>query len=144
MQISDLIQTALKESTSFVVEHEGKKLFFINATPHVLRFDDGTVLQPNPELAEILTAKPKETKVDEFNGITFVRTEFQGTEEGWKLVVAANYFNAHNDIKVIFIGSIIAAQAYRAPVVSPITTPETTRAPPDKKVCFKNKFNAYW
>ena len=145
MDIGALIQNALKNNQAFVAVHEGKKLVFINATPHVLRFDDGTVLQPNQELAKILTAKPQETKIDEFNGVAFVRTEFVGTDDGWKFVQAANDFNnAQSDAKVCIIGSIIAAQAYGAPVVSPITTPETTRAPPDRKVCFKNKFNAYW
>jgi len=117
----------------------------VNATPHELNFNNGITLQGNLKLAEILKAVPKETIVKEELGIKFVRTEFEKNEIGELLL---NSIREHNKVfprnQILLISSIISAQAYGFPVVSPITTPETSRKPPAERVVYIDKFNVFF
>jgi len=137
-EFENIVNKAKQGGKAFSVEYAGGEMVFVNATPHELRFDDGSTVKGNPELAQVLSAGVEEREITRFAGIVFVSTEFIGLPEGYKLVAKAR--DAGN---VFLIGSIIAAQAYRFPVISPITTPETARKPPDQKVCYKNKWNCY-
>lgn len=131
---------------SFRCSKEGKDLFeaidimgeiFINATPHELIFEDGTEVIGSEALAKILTAKPIEREVMKEGNISYVTTEFEPTKEGIKLVREAE----ERGIKLI--GSIVAAEAYKFPVVSPITTEETRRKPPAERRIYKFKWNTF-
>jgi len=116
----------------------------VNATPHFLKFDNGVILEGNQKLAEVLKAKPRETIVKEELGIVFVKTEFEKEEVGELLVNAIREHNRKNPTSpILLISSIISAQAYGYPVVSPITTPETSRKPPSERIVYIGKFNVY-
>jgi len=116
----------------------------VNCTPHELKFTNGITLQGNQELADILKAKPVEEEVKQIMGIRLVRTEFERTKEGELLVTRVRHFNEQYPTKpILLISSIISAQAYGFPVVSPITTPETSRKPPAERVVYIDKFNVY-
>jgi hypothetical protein len=126
------IAEILKKSLFYIADRG-----FLNATPHELRLDDGQVIPGSVELAKILSARPIEKEVNKIPDFTIVTTEFVTTPEGRELVKIANEF------KIILIGSIIAAQAYKFPVVSPIATPETSRLPPEQRIVFSRKFNTF-
>jgi len=116
-----------------VLEYKGKK--FINLTPHELVFESGEKLEPyDDDMIKKVKAIPKEVNVSS-DGL-FVRTEFEQTEEGKRILlelVKEGY---------TVISSLINAQAYKGLCVSPIATPETVRAPPnERRVMYK--FNVY-
>jgi len=114
-----------------VLEHKGYK--FINLSPHPLIFEDGVVLEPyNDKLTEKVYAVPDEEKVNDI----FVKTMFKQNEESLKILERLKKQG------YTVISSIINAQAYPSLCVSPITTPETQRAPPDKKRV-QYKFNIF-
>ena len=124
------------EASGAVVEIEGVKM--VNCTPHPLRFEDDRVINGNKELAAILKATPREKTVKTINDIELVTPQFLSESQGEQL---CNYAKEQG---FLLIGSIIAAQAYRKPVVSPVTTPETTRAPPTQRVIQRKKWTCYW
>jgi len=111
---------------------------FLNCTPHELRLDDGRVVRGNPELARILAARAIERTVERRPPVEFVTTTFETTDEGEKLCEEAAARG------IFLVGSIIAAQAYGYPAVSPVTTPETSRKPPAERIVFSTKWNCYW
>ena len=116
----------------------------VNATPHELKFNNGITLEGNQELAEILKATPKEELVKEELGIRFVRTTFEKNETAELIVSAIKEQNRRKPTSpILLISSIISAQAYGFPVVSPITTPETSRKPPSERIVYIGKFNVY-
>jgi hypothetical protein len=134
-----------------MLEKFEKKIFeiedtkFLNCTPHELRLDDGRIIPGEPELAKILTAKAIEVEIEQrlrkdFRGpgITIVTTKFLTNVEGGEFCQEAQ------NSGVLLIGSIIAAQAYKKPVVSPIATPETSRMPSGQRIIQTKKWNAYW
>ena len=110
----------------------------VNATPHELRFVDGTELAGSTFLARKLSARPVEESVAEKAKVKIVRTVFQPAPEGEEVVKLAR------EAGVLLAGSIISAQAYGyPPVVSPITTPETSRLPPPQRRVYLDKWNGY-
>ncbi|MEX0569075.1 MAG: hypothetical protein Q6363_007965 [Candidatus Njordarchaeota archaeon] len=121
---------------------ETDSAYLINTSPHELKFDDGSILLGNVELAKILKAAPKEKVIKTVNTVTIVKTEFVPEEQGIELVQKIRELNKELSKPVLLISSIISVQAYGYPVVSPITTPETSRLPPAQRVVFKNKFNS--
>ena len=131
---------------TFRCSKEGKDLFeavdimgelFINATPHELIFEDGTKIKGSEVLAKIVSAKPVEREVMKEGNITYVTTEFEPTREGEEIVAEAQA----RGVKII--GSIIAAEAFKFPVVSPISTEETRRKPPAERRIYKFKWNTF-
>jgi len=122
------------KASGAAVEIEG--ITFVNCTPHPLKFEDGSVIQGNKELAGILKATAKEVIIKEIEGIQVVTTRFVPEEKGQKLCEYAI------DSNILLIGSIIAAQCYGRPVVSPIAV--NPRAPPSERKIYKHKWNCYW
>jgi len=117
-------------------EVSGKK--FYNCTPHELKLDDGRVIPGDVSCAKMLKALPQEKTIAEINDIKIVTTVFKKMPEAQKIIDEAN------KNFILLVGSIIAAQVYRKPVVSPITTPETSRLPPNQRIVYSKKWNAYW
>lgn len=101
-----------------------------SALAHKIVFEDGDVLLPNPELAKVISATAVEEKVDEFR----VKTTFKPNPK-------AVEFLKQQPNNILFLTSIIGLNCYPSKLISPITTPETTRLPPEQKLCYKNKFN---
>lgn len=130
------------EKYPYMIKYAG--VLLVNCTPHPLKFNNGITLQGNQKLAEILRAKPVETELRQVMGIKLVRTDFETTEEGKFLVATIAEHNIRNpDKPVLLISSIISAQAYGFPVVSPIATPETSRKPPNERIVYIDKFNTF-
>jgi len=116
--------------------------YFVNATPHELKFAEKDVkIDGSVFLAKKLSARPVErvvAKIGVDEDIKIVTTEFEPTEEGERLAEIAR------ELGINLVGSIISAQAYGyPPVVSPITTPETSRLPPPQRKVYLYKWNAY-
>jgi len=111
--------------------------WFLNCTPHEIRLEDGTVINGSTWFAEKLKATPVQRPIFELSkgGFEFVETRFSTNEIAESLVRWAKAK------QIILIGSIIAAQAFGFPVVSPIATPETSRKPPQERICYKYKWN---
>ena len=114
--------------------------WFVNLTPHELRLSDGRVVPAAPgEVARLLEAKPVEEVSDMRGDVEFVRTRFERNERGEKLC-----FGASTVEQLYLVGSIISAQAYGFPVVSPVVTPETRRKPPSERIVFARRWNCFW
>ncbi len=123
---------------------EINNVIFVSALAHELRFTDGSVLKANPELAKLLNSIPKEEIIPSRLKVTLVKTKFYPNPENEKkLIEIQNQFWETYKTDIYFVGSIVAVQTKWSDidVVSPITTPETTRLPPDQKICYLNKWN---
>ncbi len=107
---------------------------FINTTPHEITFKnaDGTEFTV-PPCGYILNAKPVEVPAGTTAGIEFVKTVFEGTDEGRKWI-------AQNEGGSLIIGSIIAAQAYPGRVFGMTPAPGFERVPVAEKRMNPAKF----
>jgi len=119
---------------------------FVNLTPHKMTFlnpelsKGGTYvkwfeLEGAPELAKKLSAKMLEKVVKEEKGIEYVDFVYDITPQGEELRNLATELGIH------LISSIISADAYGYPVVSPVLPPELVRAPPEKKMAYPTRFH---
>ena len=116
----------------------------LSALAHELRFEDGSVLPANKELAKVLSANRTEGTLPEqkgYDGEAFVLTWFKPTEKGLEVIM--DLIEEHSPEKVLIVGSRIAAQVYGFPVVAPIVTKETMRSPPAEKVCRANAWQVW-
>ena len=129
-------------------EHIGiSNCIFISALGHPLKFTDGRVLNPNAELAKLLTARAVEKEHLKFEDVSIVTTNFETDKDSIaKLEKVQLEFEQHYPgYKIFFVGSIIATKVNwgtKIFVVSPIVTQETLRLPPDQKVCVINRWNS--
>jgi len=134
----------IKLNEGSVVKLSGSpEVILVSALSHEVKFEDGTVLAPNPNLAEVLKAEPTEEVIERVGGISVVAPTFHPTEEGRKLVRKLVAIVGAFGSAVYILSSTISAQAYGLPVVAPITTPETCRKPPEEKICYKHKFAGF-
>jgi len=106
------------------------KFTIISGLAHSLKFEDGSILEANPDLAKVIKTTPVEEQVDEFR----VMTKF-APDPG-----AVKFLNSLPEFTLV-VTSIIGLEILNYHLVSPVTTPETTRLPPEQKICFKNKWN---
>jgi len=116
-------------------EVDGVVIF--NGTPHPITFGvDGDTVTVEPD--EIISARPIEQVAGTAGDVTFVRTVFEGTDEGREIIARARACGAN-----IVVGSIIAAQAYPGEVVSMTPLPGFERRPPAEKRMNPHKFNVF-
>jgi hypothetical protein len=121
-----------------------------NATPHVIRFWDPDWDKPVEVAPDAsVSAKPQEEPVvhgaelrglntaRRNKGISFVRVQFVGTDEGRDIVR-----RAYKEGADLVVGSIIAAQAYED-VVAMTPAPGYERVPPTEKRMNPDKFTVY-
>ena len=122
----------------------------INATPHPIRFKmpDGSVevVESDPEVVKIFDAKAVEkgwqvSKLGDTPTISFVKKRFEGTAQGKD--IAAQLALSTRENLILVLGSIVSAQVYGYPVVSPVPVPGTERAVPSDKIYLSNKFNLF-
>ena len=108
----------------------------VNATPHKINLEIVT-LEPREGLAKVLSAKPTENpaKIQD-KQIEFVTVGFIPTEEGLK-------FLENTEEKTLYLGSIIAAQAYGFPVVAMVAMQGFERVPPAEKRMRSDKFTIF-
>ena len=117
----------------------GAKIY--NATPHEITFWQDDWPEPvtvSPD--EIINAKPVEKLAYEENGVDYVRTVFERSDDGMAIVSRIAHEHPTN---TIIVGSIIAAQAYAGIVVSMVPHPDYMRVPPAEKRMLPNKFNIF-
>ena len=109
-----------------------------NGTPHPITFAVGDGIEVvGPD--EKIDARPVEMEVESpLEGVQFVRTSFQGTNDGKEVIRRAKAAGAD-----IIVGSIIAAQAYPGDVVAMIPSPGFERVPPAEKRMRADKFTVY-
>ena len=105
----------------------------INCTPHILKFEDGSVVEPSGYL---LQAKMEEKVVSENPAV--VEITISPTPEGLKELeeIERNYPEA------IILGSTISAQAYPERVKMVVLT--KPRADVKDKICRIDKFSIYF
>ena len=89
----------------------------------------------------LLNARPAEKQVSEL----FVRTEFQGTEEGVALLdeLERAWADTGRSETLVILGSIIAAQAYPGRVVGMTPVPGYERVAPAEKRMRSDKFTIF-
>ena len=111
-----------------------------NTTPHILRFFlDGWQKPIEVESHCILSASAIEKIISSINNITYVTSEFVGTDEGDELINKINAIAPN----AIIIGSMIAAQAYPNKVCAMVAHPDYMRVPTDQKRMLPNKFTIF-
>ena len=112
----------------------------VNATPHSLTFsvgEDVVSIPPVEGLAKVISATPAEkVYMGNIPGCQIVSTTFLPSQEG---VAYLQSVPSHT----LIVGSIIAAQAFRYPVVALVTVPGFERVPPEQKRMRADKFTAY-
>ncbi len=102
----------------------------INTSPHPFIFDDGTVVNPIPDLVtgERNGLNASAFEMEHPRGEPFQTSTWETLEEGLVFLVRL-------PADVLVLASAIAAQAYGYPVVSTVPTPETS----GRGVAFKDK-----
>jgi hypothetical protein len=119
-------------------------LHLINCTPHEIRFQNanGDVVTVEPS-GYTLKATPQEVDVTNEEarnaGITFVSTQFTGSEQGYSEIAGIRELFGN----VLIIGSIISAQAFPSEVVSLVPVKGFERSAPADKLYYANKFNIF-
>jgi len=124
----------------------GDKVRLYNCTPHPIKFqhkEAEIILSP---CGATLSARPIEGDVlnHPFEGIKLVTTTFVGSPEGYQELEAFGKLG----VKVLLVGSVISAQAYRFtdghPVVGMVIADTSlSRLPPDQRVYSSVCFNVY-
>jgi hypothetical protein len=121
-----------------MLDYNNTQIF--NLTPHsvTLQLLSGEVISVEPD-GTPLAAKAVEKVHSSTPEVTYVTTEFVGTDEG-----NARLDNLERDYPgAIVIGNIIAAQAYPGRVVAMVPVPGFERVPPDQKRMMVNKFTVF-
>ena len=117
-------------------------VWLINTSPHELVFEDDSRVDGSRELAEIIKATPEEKKIASIGDIELVSTKFRTEEKAEELIGEIMVYNEqHPEKPALFVSSIISAQVYGFPVVSPIAV--NPRAPPKERKVYKKKFNVF-
>lgn len=130
---------------------------FISALAHDLNFEDGTKLVSNPKFAnDVFRAEEitdweesHKTKARKYQSVfdkeedpvvQFKKPRYEASDDGKK------WLQEHildKPDKQVIVTSIIGAKAFKKGTVAPVTTPETSRKPPNEKIVFKHKWHAY-
>lgn len=113
----------------------------VNTTPHSITIEntDGSVTEVPKSV--ILNAKPVERQVSHL----FVKTDFEGTPEGKKIIqqISDGFAATGKTETLVIVGSVIAAQAYPGRVVAMCPVPGYERVAPDQKRMRCDKFTIF-
>lgn len=113
----------------------------VNTTPHTITFQDGDALISIDSTTEdIINATVSEEVADEQNGITFVRSKFNGSDDGKAKI---ERLHAEYGEDAIIVGSILVAQAYPGEVFGMTPVPGFERVAPAEKRMRIDKFTTY-
>ena len=114
----------------------------VNTTPHPITFQDGdTLISIDSTPEDIINATVSEEAVlDKGCGVTFVKSKFNGSEEGKAKI--ERLYNEYGEDAII-IGSILAAQAYPGQVFGMTPVPGFERVAPAEKRMRIGKFVTY-
>lgn len=119
----------------------GNGVCVLNTTPHPLTIQDVNgelVIVPTSVL---INAKAEEKTVDDL----FVTTVFVGTPEGTETIrdIEGTYAETGCPDRLVIVGSIIAAQAYKGKVVGLCPVPGYERVAPNEKRMRCDKFTVF-
>lgn len=122
-------------TSEFVGVKFGNGVVVVNTTPHPLTIQDvdGKLVQV-PTCGIVINASAKENPVDEL----LIETKFVGDAEGRKAISDIRKWFSENygddNVRLVIVGSIIAAQAYPEQVCGVVPVPGYERvAPPEKR-----------
>lgn len=119
----------------------GNGVCVLNTTPHPLTMQD-----VNGELVTVLTSILVNAKAEEkaVNNL-FVETVFVGTPEGTEIIrdIEGTYAGTGCSDRLVIVGSIIAAQAYKGKVVGLCPVPGYERVAPSEKKMRCDKFTVF-
>jgi len=116
---------------------------FVNGLPHSLKFDNGQSIEGNPDFAKKIKAESyfiaNDNANDNANEIIFGNIKYRSSKETEELI--GKFKKEFPDIKIIT--SQITVNSINDNIfVSPITTKETERSPPNEKICYFNRWNS--
>lgn len=127
----------------------------INVTKHPVNFEVHGEIVVVPPSGVVLSAEPRESVVEQWDNVganqwsapsgaadvTLVKTSFVPTAQGLKdLEILQDLIQG---ARVLFVGSIIAAQAYGPPVAGMTPVPGFERVPPAEKLMNPHKFTIF-
>lgn len=115
-----------------------------NATPHAITFWREDWIEPiDVPTDAVINATPAEELVRDASGIQFVRTLFLANEAGRSILSDALWEAERQQLNVVVVGSIIAAQAYPGDVVAMVPASGFERVPPTEKRMRPDKFTMF-
>jgi len=113
----------------------------VNTTLHDITFRRSGIedfLQTVPPSGTVINAVPFTDTIEVANGVSIVRTKYEGNPDGFKFLK-----DIPMDSSIIIIGSIIAALAYPGKVKSLIAWKGYKQLPPHERVYVYNKFRVF-
>ena len=119
----------------------GNGVCVINTTPHPISMQDMEGNVVTVPTTVLINAQAQEKVVDEL----CVTTEFVGTLEGRGIIndIKGTYLGTGRTERLVIVGSIIAAQAYKGDVVAMTPVPGYERVAPTEKRMNCNKFTVF-
>lgn len=113
----------------------------LNTTPHPLTMQDVSGELVTVPTAVLINAKAEEKQVNDL----FVETVFVGTPEGTEIIrdIEGTYAETGCSDKLVIVGSIIAAQAYKDKIVGLCPVPGYERVAPSEKRMRCDKFTIF-
>lgn len=119
----------------------GNGVYVLNTTPHPLTIQDVNGELVTVPTSVLINAKAEEKTVDDL----FVTTIFVGTPEGTETIrdIEGTYKETRCTDRLIIVGSIIAAQAYKGKVVALCPVPGYERVAPSEKRMRCDKFTVF-
>lgn len=118
---------------------DGKQI--VNATPHPITFEtmNGWLVTVEPS-GKKMPAKAEEHIVYTEDGVEYVTTVFEPTEQGNAEI---EEIKAWSDNKIIIVGSLVSAQAYKGKVVAMVPVKGYERVAPAEKRMRVDKFTIF-
>lgn len=119
--------------------HPGFEL--VCALAHPVIFTDDEQVEPSREAAQLVKASMPEEVIFDLGEVQLVRASPAPDPDSLRLLQEFS----QNEPGVRVLSSNLSVMAFRdvlpGLVISPITTPETSRLPPAQKRCFRNRWN---
>lgn len=119
----------------------GNGVCVLNTTPHSLTMQDINGELVTVPTSVLINAKAEEKAVDNL----FVETVFVGTPEGKETIrdIEGTYAETNCPDRLVIIGSIIAAQAYKGKIAGLCPVPGYERVAPSEKRMRCDKFTVF-
>lgn len=113
----------------------------LNTTPHPLTMQDVNGELVTVPTSVLINAKAEEKAVNDL----FVKTVFVGTSEGTEIIrdIKGTFKETGCPDRLVIVGSIIAAQAYKGKVVGLCPVPGYERVAPSEKRMRCDKFTVF-
>lgn len=120
-------------------------VIIVNATPHPIRFqkENGVIVEIPSDPNLVISAKAVEKKISDL----YVETKFEKTPEGEHILDEIYEWYAgeayEGKEKLVVVGSVLAAQAYKGEVAAMTPAKGFERVAPDLKRMNPHKFTIY-